>query len=563
MTRGAHFVLNPNADRGKMLLAKEIAYWLDPSARARAQAARRAIRLAPPAEKPGKLIDALTILFRHRANIVSAHLLEATTLDNSEPPHPLIGIEATGEWSKVSREVSELAAAIAPGSHSRCRADRPVASARLHLRPARPRARLLHRPIQLKDKDSSMPRVLIADKLSPAAVAIFKERGVEADVKTGLTKDELLKIVDRYDGHRHPLGDQDHRRGHQGGKNLKVVGRAGIGVDNVDIPAATVAGVIVMNTPFGNSITTAEHAISLMLALARELPAANASTQAGKWEKNRFMGVEITGKVLGLIGAGNIGSIVADRARGLKMRVIAYDPYLSAERAQDLNVEKVELADLLARADFITLHVPLTAETRNILSADAINKTHERRADYQLRAWRADRRDGAEGGARFRPCRGRSPRRVRGGAGQVEHPVRHEKIIATPHLGASPPKRRKTSRSRWRSRSRTTPDRRDHQRAQHAGDHPPRRRRRSARGFHSPRELGSFCGQVTETSILGVEILYEGIAADLNQRALNPGGARRPAQADAVGREHGQCADRRQGTRHRDHRIAPAAPGHL
>ena len=116
-------------------------------------------------------------------------------------------------------------------------------------------------------------------------------------------------------------------------KKLKVVGRAGIGVDNVDIPAATAAGVIVMNTPFGNSITTAEHAISLMLALARELPAANASTQAGKWEKNRFMGVEITGKVLGLIGAGNIGSIVADRAKGLKMRVIAYDPYLSAERA--------------------------------------------------------------------------------------------------------------------------------------------------------------------------------------------------------------------------------------
>src|SRR5204862_4153801 len=158
-------------------------------------------------------------------------------------------------------------------------------------------------------------------------------------------------------------------------KTLKVIGRAGIGVDNVDIPAATAAGVIVMNTPFGNSITTAEHAISLMLALARELPAANASTQAGKWEKNRFMGVEITGKVLGLIGAGNIGSIVADRAKGLKMRVIAFDPYPSQERANDLGAEKVELNDLLARSDFITLHVPLTAEIKNILSADAIAKT--------------------------------------------------------------------------------------------------------------------------------------------------------------------------------------------
>src|SRR5262249_27991807 len=148
----------------------------------------------------------------------------------------------------------------------------------------------------------------------------------------------------------------------------------GIGVDNVDIPAATAAGVIVMNTPFGNSITTAEHAIALMMALARELPAANSSTHSGKWEKNRFMGVELYGKTLGLIGAGHIGSIVADRAKGLKMKVVAYDPFLSAERAQDLGIEKVELNDLLARADFITLHTPLTNETRNIISADAINR---------------------------------------------------------------------------------------------------------------------------------------------------------------------------------------------
>ena len=220
-----------------------------------------------------------------------------------------------------------------------------------------------------------MPKVLIADKLSPAAVAIFRERGIDADVKTGLAKEELLKIVDQYDGIAIRSATKLTADVLNAAKKLKVVGRAGIGVDNVDIPAATAAGVIVMNTPFGNSITTAEHAISLMLALARELPAANASTQAGKWEKNRFMGVEITGKVLGLIGAGNIGSIVADRAKGLKMRVIAFDPYLSQDRANDLGVEKVELNDLLARADFITLHVPLTAETKNILSADAIAKT--------------------------------------------------------------------------------------------------------------------------------------------------------------------------------------------
>src|SRR3954462_10177860 len=221
------------------------------------------------------------------------------------------------------------------------------------------------------------PKVLISDALSPAAVQIFKDRGLEVDFqpKLGADKEKLAELVGNYDGLAIRSATKVSPKILEKAKNLKVIGRAGIGVDNVDIPAATARGIIVMNTPFGNSITTAEHAISLMLALARELPAANASTQAGKWEKNRFMGVEITAKVLGLIGAGNIGSIVADRAKGLKMRVIAFDPYLSQERANDLGVEKVELDDLLARADFITLHVPLTAETKNILSADAIAKT--------------------------------------------------------------------------------------------------------------------------------------------------------------------------------------------
>src|SRR6201986_2487558 len=219
-----------------------------------------------------------------------------------------------------------------------------------------------------------MPKVLIADKLSPAAVAIFKERGVDADVKTGLTKEELLKIVDQYDDIAIRSATKVTADVIKAAKNLKVIGRAGIGVDNVDIPAATGAGVIVMNTPFGNSITTAEHAIAMMFALARQLPAADASTQAGKWEKNRFMGVELYGKTLGLIGAGNIGSIVADRANGLKMHVVAYHPFLSPERAVELGVEKVELDDLLARADIITLHTPLTDKTRNILSSEALGK---------------------------------------------------------------------------------------------------------------------------------------------------------------------------------------------
>jgi D-3-phosphoglycerate dehydrogenase len=214
----------------------------------------------------------------------------------------------------------------------------------------------------------SKPKVLIADKLSSQAIAVFKERGIEADVKTGLTPEELLKIIGEYDGLAVRSATKATPEVIKAGVKLKVIGRAGIGVDNVDIPAATANGVVVMNTPFGNSVTTAEHAISLMMALARQIPEANASTHAGKWEKNKFMGVELAGKTLGLIGCGNIGSIVADRAQGLKMKVVAYDPYLSKERAEQIHVEKVELDTLLERADFISLHTPLTDTTRNILN---------------------------------------------------------------------------------------------------------------------------------------------------------------------------------------------------
>jgi D-3-phosphoglycerate dehydrogenase / 2-oxoglutarate reductase len=220
-----------------------------------------------------------------------------------------------------------------------------------------------------------MPKVLISDKMSPKAAEIFRARGVEVDEKPGLSKDELIAIIGEYDGLAIRSATKVTKDVLAAATNLKVVGRAGIGVDNVDVPAASNRGVVVMNTPFGNSITTAEHAIALMFALARQLPEADASTQAGKWEKNRFMGVEVTGKTLGLIGAGNIGSIVADRALGLKMRVIAYDPFLTPERAQDLGIEKVSLDDLLGRADFITLHTPLTDSTRNILSRDNLLKT--------------------------------------------------------------------------------------------------------------------------------------------------------------------------------------------
>jgi len=224
-------------------------------------------------------------------------------------------------------------------------------------------------------KELKMPKVLISDKMDPKAAQIFRERGVEVDEITGKTPDELKAIIGQYDGLAIRSATKVTKEILDAATNLKVVGRAGIGVDNVDIPAASAKGVVVMNTPFGNSITTAEHAIALIFALARQLPEADASTQAGKWEKNRFMGVELTAKTLGLIGAGNIGSIVADRALGLKMKVIAYDPFLTPERAIELGVEKVDLDTLLARADFITLHTPLTDQTRNILSRENLAKT--------------------------------------------------------------------------------------------------------------------------------------------------------------------------------------------
>ncbi|WP_025587639.1 phosphoglycerate dehydrogenase [Sphingomonas sp. UNC305MFCol5.2] len=220
-----------------------------------------------------------------------------------------------------------------------------------------------------------MPKVLISDKMDPKAAQIFRERGVEVDEITGKTPEELIAIIGQYDGLAIRSSTKVTKEILEAATNLKVVGRAGIGVDNVDIPSASAKGVVVMNTPFGNSITTAEHAIALMFALARDLPEADKSTQAGKWEKNRFMGVEVTGKTLGLIGAGNIGSIVADRALGLKMKVIAYDPFLTPERALEMGVEKMTLDDLLLRADFITLHTPLTDQTRNILSRENLAKT--------------------------------------------------------------------------------------------------------------------------------------------------------------------------------------------
>src|SRR5690349_18416774 len=283
------------------------------------------------------------------------------------------------------------------------------------------------------------PKVLISDALSPAAVQIFRDRGVEVDFqpKLGADKEKLAELIGDFDGLAVRSATKVTAKALEKAKRLKVIGRAGIGVDNVDLPAATAKGVIVMNTPFGNSITTAEHAITLMLALARQISQADVSTQAGKWEKNRFMGVEITGKTLGVIGCGNIGSIVAERGHGLKMRVIAYDPYLSPERAHDLAVEKVDLDELLRRADFITLHTPLTDKTKSIIDAEALKKTKKgvriincaRGGLVDEQALRAALDSGHVAGAAFdvftvEPA--------------TENPLfGHPDVVCTPHLGAA------------------------------------------------------------------------------------------------------------------------------
>ena len=288
------------------------------------------------------------------------------------------------------------------------------------------------------DGVSEPVRVLIADKMDPRAAAIFRERGIEVDEKPGLPPEEFRAIIGDYDG----LAVRSSTRVDAAAMDaavprLKVIGRAGIGVDTIDVPAATARGIVVMNTPFGNSITTAEHAIAMIFALAREIPAADQSTQAGRWEKNRFMGVELSAKTLGLIGCGNIGSIVADRAHGLKMKVVAYDPFLSPERALELGVEKVELDDLLRRSDFISLHTPLTDQTRGILSREALARTKEGvRIVNCARGGLIDEaalKEGLEGG------------HIAGAALDVfvEEPAKENplfgtpNLICTPHLGAS------------------------------------------------------------------------------------------------------------------------------
>ncbi len=409
-------------------------------------------------------------------------------------------------------------------------------------------------PLEL-ESSHNMPKVLISDALSPAAVQIFKDRGIEVDFQPALGKDKekLAAAIGAFDGLAIRSATKVSAKILEQAKKLKVIGRAGIGVDNVDIPAATARGVIVMNTPFGNSITTAEHAISLMLALARQIPEADTSTRAGKWEKNKFMGVEIFGKTLGVIGCGNIGSIVADRAIGLKMKVIAYDPFLSEERALGLGVEKVELDALFKRADFITLHTPLTDKTRNIIDADALKKMKKGvRIINCARGGLVDEtaiaealKSGQVAGAAFDVF--------------VTEPATESplfglpNVVCTPHLGAA------TSEAQENVALQV---------AEQMSDYLLRGAITNAVNFPSisaeeapklkpfvalAEKLGSFAGQLTENPIKEVQITYEGTVAQLNIKALTSAvlsGLLRPMLGDVnvvsapvVARERGMAVE--------------------
>ena len=367
------------------------------------------------------------------------------------------------------------------------------------------------------------PRVLISDDLSPAAVQIFKDRGIEVDFqpKLGKDKDALLAAVGHYDGLAIRSATKVTEKVIAAAPGLKVIGRAGIGVDNVDIPAASRQGIIVMNTPFGNSITTAEHAVAMMMAVARQIPEASASTHAGKWEKNRFMGVELTGKTLGVIGAGNIGSIVCDRARGLRMKVIAFDPFLGQEKADQMGVEKVELDDLLARADFITLHVPLTDQTRNVLSREAIARLKPgvrivncaRGGLVDEEALAEALRDGRVAGAAFDVF--------------AEEPATASplfnlpNVVVTPHLGAS------TTEAQENVALQVAEQMSDYlltgavSNALNMPSVTAEEARVMGPWIKLAGHLGNFVGQMTDEPITAINVLYDGVTSTMNASALN------------------------------------------
>jgi D-3-phosphoglycerate dehydrogenase len=367
------------------------------------------------------------------------------------------------------------------------------------------------------------PKVLVSDKLSETAVQIFRDRGIDVDFMPDLGKDKekLAEIIGQYDGLAIRSATKVTPTILKAADKLKVIGRAGIGTDNVDKEAASKKGVIVMNTPFGNMITTAEHAIAMMFAVARQIPEASASTHNGKWEKSKFMGVELTNKTLGVIGAGNIGGIVCDRARGLKMKVVAYDPFLGEEKAKKMGVEKVELDDLLARADFITLHVPLTDQTRNVLSRENLGKTKKGvRIVNCARGGLVDEQALAEmlvsghvAGAAFdvfsvEPAK--------------ENPLFNlPNVVCTPHLGAATTEAQENVALQVAEQMSNYLLTGAVENALNMPSVTAEEAQIMGPWVSLAGHLGSFSGQMTDEPIKAINILYDGVVADMNLEALN------------------------------------------
>ena len=367
----------------------------------------------------------------------------------------------------------------------------------------------------------TIPKVLISDRLSSHAVDVFRERGIEVDIMVGMTTDELIEKISKYHGLAVRSATKVNAAVLDAATNLKVVGRAGIGVDNIDVDGASSQGIVVMNAPFGNSITTAEHAIAMMFALARQIPIANQSTHLGKWEKSKFMGMELTGKSLGIIGCGNIGSIVAARALGLKMKVIASDPFLTLDHAAEIGVEKVELDTLFTRADIISLHTPLTESTSGILNKANFEKMREgvlvincARGELVVEV---DMRDALETG------------KVGGFAVDVfpqEPPTEYslfglEQVIATPHLGAA------TTEAQEKVSVQIAEQMSDYLNSgavvnalntpSVTAEDAPRLRPYMALA----KQIGSLAGQVIQSGVSSITIEFEGHAAELNTRPIS------------------------------------------
>ncbi|WP_438990708.1 phosphoglycerate dehydrogenase [Lentibacter sp.] len=367
------------------------------------------------------------------------------------------------------------------------------------------------------------PKVLVSDKLSETAVQIFRDRGIEVDFRPELGKDKeaLAAAIGDYDGLAIRSATKVTPTILAAANKLKVIARAGIGTDNIDKDAASKKGVIVMNTPFGNMITTAEHAIAMMFAVARQIPEASASTHAGKWEKSKFMGVELTNKTLGVIGAGNIGGIVCDRARGLKMKVVAYDPFLSVEKAEKMQVEKVELDELLARADFITLHVPFTEQTKNILSRENLAKTKKgvrivncaRGGLVDEEALADALKSGHVAGAAF-DVFSQEP--------ATENPLFGlPNVVCTPHLGAATTEAQENVALQVAEQMSNYLLTGAVENALNMPSVTAEEAKVMGPWISLSGHLGNFIGQLTDEPIKAINILYDGAASEMNLEALN------------------------------------------